>query len=87
MYMHWAANEDNIINVLLYVYDCVLTKHRVSLLFSHPQGIDVDNQKQREEFVLLNDAMKLKNNPDYNSIVSAGGELLIAVEQGQDGLM
>jgi len=37
-------------------------------------GIDVDNQKQREEHVLLNDAIKAKNNPNYTPIVSAGGE-------------
>ena len=46
----------------------------------HPQGIDVDNQKQREETVLLNDAMKLKNNPDYKPIVSAGGEYYAIVD-------
>ena len=46
----------------------------------HPQGIDVDNQKQREETVLLNDAMKLKNNPDYKPVVSAGGEYYAIVD-------
>jgi len=40
----------------------------------YPKGIDVDNQKQREEHVLLNDAIKAKNNPNYKPIISPGGE-------------
>ena len=39
-----------------------------------PEGIDIDNQKQREEQVLMNDALKLKNNPSYTPVLSAGGE-------------
>ena len=59
----------------MYAYDRVRTVPKC-LLFSHPQGIDVDNQKQREESVLLNDAMKLKNNPEYKPVISAGGKSL-----------
>ena len=38
--------------------------------------------------MLLNDAMKLKNNPDYKPVVSAGGELLIILSSrtGAEGI-
>jgi len=48
------------------------SRHKKYILF--PQGIDIDNQKQREEHVLMNDALKLKNNPDSKPIISAGGK-------------